>query len=154
MKRTTGIIAVSLLIILPALAFSGMVLVDDEMEIEGVTGQVGLTVDMSLSMSATGIAWGDSDGFTGYTSPGWLIYRNVVLPTIAMSNVVIDVGRATTTSYIAIATTGNLITGDLTIGSIVVGSSATSTTESLGELRITGMAVSFGTIRISGHAAP
>jgi len=143
-----------MLVVFPALALGGMVLMDDEMEFEGVTGQVGVTIDMTMNLNATEIAWGDSDGFGTYTTAGWLVYRGVSLPTIALNNVVMDAGRAGTTSYIAIATTGNLITGNLTIQSIVVGSSATSTTQSLGELRISGMAVSFGTIRISGHAAP
>lgn len=154
MKRTSGISAIILLVVFPALAFGGMVLMDDEMEVENVTGQVGMTLDMSMTLSATAIAWGDSDGFGTYTSAGWLIYSGVTLPTIAFSNTLIDLGNGGGTSYLAIGTTGNVITGNLTIGSIIVGSSANSTTQSLGELRITGMAVNFGTIRISGHAAP
>ena len=154
MKRTTGIGVIIMLVVFPALALGGMVLMDEEMEFEGVTGQVGMTVDMTMNLTATTIAWGDSDGFGTYTTAAWLIYNGVTLPTIALSNVVVDVGTGGGVSYVALATTGNIITGNLTIQSIIVGSSATSTTQSLGELRIAGMAVSFGTIRISGHAAP
>lgn len=154
MKRSTGISVAIMLVIFPALALGGMVLVDDEMEFEDVTGQVGMTVDMTMTLRAGTVAWGDSDGFGTYTTAAWLVYSGVTLPTMALNNVVVDIGRGGTTSYVALATTGNLITGDLTIQSIIVGSSATSTTQSLGELRILGMGVSFGTIRISGHAAP
>jgi len=80
--------------------------------------------------------------------------RNVALPTISINGLVVDTGSSATTSYIALATTGNLITGNLTIASIIVGNTATATTESLGELRVQGIGVSFGTIRIAGHAAP
>lgn len=151
MKRTTGIFVVFMLVVFPALALGGMVLVDDEMEFEDVTGQTGVTVNMTMTISAGDIAWGDSDGFSGATTQGWLIFRGVTLPTISLSNMVVDAGTSGSTSYIALATTGNLITGNLTISSIVVGSTATATTQSLGELRIANMAVSFGTIRISGH---
>jgi len=154
MKRATGIGIIILLVVFPALALGGMVLVDDEMEFEDVTGQVGVTLNMSMRLTATSIAWGDSDGFGSYTTAGWLIYSGVTLPTISLTNLVMDVGGNGTTSYIALATTGNLITGDLTIQSIAVGSTASASTPSLGELRITGMAVSFGTIQISGHPAP
>ncbi|MBI5844264.1 MAG: hypothetical protein HZB23_06310 [Deltaproteobacteria bacterium] len=154
MKRTTGIGVIIMLVVFPALALGGMVLMDEEMEFEGVTGQVGMTVNMSMNLTASTIAWGDSDGFGTYTTAAWLIYNGVTLPTIALSNVVVDVGTGGGVSYVALETTGNIITGNLTIQSIIVGSSATSTTQSLGELRIAGMAVSFGTIRISGHANP
>ncbi len=151
MKKKTGICVLVFLVIFPALALAGMVMVDDEMELGDVTGQVGMTVDMTLSMTLTSLAWGDADGFGTYTTAGWLIMSSVSMPQIQMNNVQIDLGKAGSTSYLSIATSGNLITGNLTIGSLVVGSSATSSTESLGEIRVTGMAVSFGTIRISGH---
>ena len=147
------IIAALLLLLAPVSAMAGMTTAS-ELDLEGVTGQVGMTIDMSMSVTATDVAWGDSDGFGTYTTAGWLRLRNVALPTISINGLVVDTGSSATTSYIALATTGNLITGDLTIASIIVGSTATATTESLGELRVQGIGVSFGTIRIAGHAAP
>lgn len=147
------VVAAMLLLLAPVSAMAGMTTAS-ELELEGVTGQVGMTIDMSMSVVATDVAWGDSDGFGTWTSAGWLRLRNVSLPTISVNGLVVDIGNGASTSYIALATTGNLITGNLTIESIVVGSTATATTESLGELRVGGIGVSFGTIRIAGHAAP
>ena len=147
------VIAALLLLLAPVSALAGMTSAS-EIEMEDVTGQVGMTIDMSMSVVATDVAWGDSDGFGTYTTAGWLHLRNVTLPTISVNGLVVDQGTGGTVSYIALATTGNLITGSLTIQSVVVGNTATATTESLGELRVGGIGVSFGTIRISGHAAP
>ena len=147
------VIAAMLLLLAPVSAMAGMTSAS-ELELEGVTGQVGMTIDMNMSVVATDVAWGDSDGFGTYTTSGWLRLRNVTLPTISVAGLVVDQGTGAGVSYIALATTGNLITGALTIESVVVGSTATATTESLGELRVGGIGVSFGTIRISGHAAP
>lgn len=145
------VLAALILLLAPVSAMAGMTTAS-ELDLEGVTGQVGLTVSMTMNVTATDVAWGDSDGFSGATTAGWLHLQNVTLPTIALSNVIIDVGsNAANTSYIAIETTGNIITGGLTIGSIVVGSVANATTPSLGELRVGGIGVSFGTITINGH---
>ncbi|MBI5844265.1 MAG: hypothetical protein HZB23_06315 [Deltaproteobacteria bacterium] len=147
------VIAAMLLLLAPVSAMAGMTTAS-ELELEDVTGQVGMTIDMSMNVVATDVAWGDSDGFGTYTTAGWLRLRNVTLPTISINGLVVDQGTGAGVSYIALATTGNLITGSLTIESVVVGSTATATTESLGELRVGGIGVSFGTIRISGHANP
>ncbi len=152
MKKLLVLVAL-LLILAPVSAMAGMTSASD-VDLEEVTGQVGMTVDMNMSVTATSVAWGDSDGFGTYTTAGWLVLSSVSLPSISLSGVVIDVGGTATTSYLSIATSGNLVTGNLTVGAIIIGSSATSSTESLGELRVTGVGVSFGTIRISGHPAP
>lgn len=152
MKRITVTVAILILALFPALAMGGMVLMDDEAEIGDVAGQVGITLNMSINtLRASSLAWGDSNGFSTYTTAAYLVYGTVIMPTIQFVNTQIDVGYDGTTSYLGIITTGNVITGDLSINTIAVGTTNTATTPSLGSLFIDEMAVSFGTIRISGH---
>lgn len=148
--KKIGILAVLALILMPVSAMAGMSVASDA-DLQDVTGQTGITISMAMNVNATGIAWGDDDGFGTWTTQGWVVMRNVSMPTISLSGVDIDAGGDGTTSYLAIITSGNIITGDLTIGDLVIGSSATSTTESAGEIRIEGIGIGFGTIRISGH---
>ncbi|MEW5735551.1 MAG: DUF6160 family protein [Thermodesulfobacteriota bacterium] len=144
------VLAAVLMMLLPVSAMAGMQAASDT-ELNEVSGQTGITIDMAMSVSAGTIAWGDDNGFAPYTTAGWVVLAGVDLPTIALSNVTIDVGGNTTTTYLAIGTTGNVVTGSLTIADVVIGSSATSTTPSAGEIRISGIGISFGTIMISGH---
>lgn len=144
------IVAALLLILAPVSAMAGMTTASEK-ELEGVSGQVGMTVDMSMTVVASSVAWGDSDGFSTWNTQGWLILSNFSLPTIAISNLIIDVGTTGATSYLSLLTSGNIVTGNLVVGSIIVGSAATSTTQSLGELRVNGIGVSFGRIMLSGH---
>lgn len=145
------VVAALLLLLAPVSAMAGMTTASEK-DLEGVAGQVGVTITMtSMNVTATRIAWGDSDGFTGATTAGWLVLSNVTMPTISIPSLKLDVGNDGTTTFLALETTGNLVTGDLTIGNIVVGSTATSVSPSLGQLNVNGIGVSFGTIRISGH---
>jgi hypothetical protein len=144
------ILAALVLLLAPISAMAGMSIASNE-DLQDVTGQTGVTISMTMNVTATGVGWGDDDGFLGYTTEGWVVLRNVSMPSISLSGVDIDVGGDGTTSYIAISTYGNIITGNLTIGDLVIGSSATSTAPSAGEIRVQGIGIGFGTIRISGH---
>lgn len=147
------VLAALILLLLPVSAMAGMTSASDT-DLEGVKGQTGITLSMSMSVTAGQVLWGDSDGFTAttaYTTQGWLILSSVTLPSIAVTDVSIDVGSSATTTYLGIATTGNIITGNLTVGAIVLGSTTTTTTPSLGELQVKSIGVSFGTIKISAH---
>jgi hypothetical protein len=144
------VLAALILMLLPVTAMAGMQAASDT-ELSEVSGQTGITIDMNMSVTAGTVAWGDDDGFSPYTTEGWVVLVGLDLPTIALSNVTIDCGGNTTTSYLAIGTSGNVITGSLTIADIVIGSTATSTGPSAGEVRISGIGISFGTIMISGH---
>jgi hypothetical protein len=144
------ILAALVLFLVPVSAMAGMSVASDT-DLQDITGQTGVTISMNMNVTATGIAWGDSDGFGTWTTQGWVVLQNVVLPTIALSGVTIDVGSQVGMSWLAIGTTGNIITGDLTIGALVIGSSATSAGPSAGEIRIEGIGIGFGTIRIGGH---
>lgn len=145
------ILAALLLVLAPISAMAGMSAASDE-DLQEVTGRVGITLSMTMNVTADVFAWGDDDGFGTYTTDGWVILSGLSLPSITVNNLTIDAGTTSnSTSYLAIGTTGNIISGDLTIGSLIIGSSATSTTESIGEVRVTGIGVSFNTILISGH---
>lgn len=144
------VLAALVLMLLPVSAMAGMQAASDT-ELSQVSGQTGITLDMNMSVTAGTVAWGDDNGFATYTTEGWVVLSGVTLPTISLSNVTIDVGGNTTTTYLAIGTSGNVITGNLTIADVVIGSSATSTTPSAGEIRISGIGIAFGTIMISGH---
>jgi hypothetical protein len=141
----------ALLVLIPVSAIAGMSAVSD-VDLEEVTGQTGITLTMNVSVSATSMAWGDSDGFGTYSTAGWVILSSVTMPAINLSNVTIDVGSDGTTSILQIDLgTTNLIQGNLTIGNVVIGTTSTATTQSLGEIRMVGLGVSTGAIRISGH---
>ncbi len=152
MKKLFALLAIMLV---PAVAMAGMSAVSD-VDLEEVTGQTGITITMSTQINATAIAWGDDDGLTSYTNEGWVILSAIALPAISLSGVTIDAGTdGSGDSVLAIDMgTGNLIAGDLTIGAVIIGSAATSTSESIGEIRATGLTVKTGLIKISGHAAP
>jgi len=148
MKKLALLIA---LIMIPASAMAGMQAVSD-VDLEGVSGQTGITITMAVTVLATSMAWGDSDGFGTYSTMGWVILRNVTLPAVNLSGVTIDAGSDATLAILQIDVgTGNLIQGDLTIGNVVIGTTATATTQSLGEIRATSLGVKTGAIRISGH---
>jgi hypothetical protein len=140
------------LMLIPASAMASMSAVSD-VDLEEVTGQTGITIRMSVTVTATSIAWGDSDGFTGYTTEGWVILSSVSMPTTNLDNVTIDCGsNAANQTYLQIDLgTDNLIEGDMTIGNVIIGTTASASTESIGEIRITGLGVKTGQIRIAGH---
>lgn len=144
------VLAALILMLLPVSAMAGMQAASDT-ELNEVSGQTGITINMNMSVTAGTVAWGDDNGFAPYTTAGWVVLAGVRLPTIALANVTIDCGGNTTSTYLAIGTSGNIITGSMTIASVVIGSSANSTTPSAGEIRISGIGISFGTILISGH---
>jgi len=139
------------LMLIPASAMAGMTAVSD-VDLEGVTGQTGITISMTVTVTASSLAWGDSDGFGTYTTEGWVILSSVTMPNTSLTNVTIDVGSDGTTSILQIDVgSGNLIQGDMTIGSVIIGTTATASTESIGEIRMTGLGIKTGAIRIRGH---
>jgi hypothetical protein len=73
MKKVVLIIA-ALLVMLPVMSFAKSTI--SENELAELTAQEGVTISMAgLTISNIQLAvqsWGDSDGFTGYTSSGWI----------------------------------------------------------------------------------
>ncbi|MBU2489073.1 MAG: hypothetical protein KKA60_06755 [Proteobacteria bacterium] len=149
MKRTLFWVAV--IALLPLAAWAGMTAITDT-ELQDVKGQTGITIDMSVTMSAGDMAWEDKDGFTGAGATGAVILSGVTMPSVSLSGVIIDAGSTATTSYLQIDTgAGNLITGDFIINDLIIGDAIGATVESLGKFQISDTAISFGKIKISGH---
>jgi len=139
------------LMLLPASAIAGMTAASN-LDLEEIAGQTGMTLTMSVTVQADSMAWGDSDGFGTYTTAGWLILSTVTMPTVNMSNVTVDCGSDGTTAILQINLgTSNLIQGNLTIGNMIIGTTASASTQSVGEVRMTNLGVKTGAIQIKGH---
>jgi hypothetical protein len=149
MKKVLFWVAIAALV--PFVAWAGMSAITDT-ELQDVKGQTGITIDMSVSISAGDMAWEDDDGFGGAGSTGAVIQSGMTMPTISFSNVIVDAGTNTTSSYLQIDTgTTNLITGTMIISDLIIGDSITATSNSLGKFQVNAVAISFGKIKISGH---
>lgn len=112
MKKTasiiTSVLAAMLLIAPMALAMDPI----DDIELEDVTGQAGLSIFQegkpSLTISFSSVSWGDTDGIVGHTTPGYLILDGLdstynVMPAqfvIAMKDAVLKLDAFTATSNI------------------------------------------------------
>jgi len=145
------VLAALVLLLLPGAAIAGMTAVSN-LDLEEVTGQTGITLTVNVTVRATSMAWGDSDGFGTYSTAGWVILSSVTMPSVNLSNVTIDAGSDGTTSILQIDLgTTNLVQGNLTIGNVIIGTTSTATTQSLGEIRYVGLGVATGAIRLSGH---
>jgi len=144
-------ILAALMLVLPVSAMAGMTAVSD-VDLEGVTGQTGITITMNVTVSADSMAWGDSDGFGTYSTAGWLVLSAVTTPSVNLTNVTIDCGSDATTSILQIDLgTSNLIQGNLTIGNVIIGTTSNASTASIGEIRMTGLGIKTGAIQIKGH---
>ncbi|MEW5733783.1 MAG: DUF6160 family protein [Thermodesulfobacteriota bacterium] len=148
------------LVMVPAVVMAGMSAVSQK-ELGEVQGQTGVTLQITaLNVVANTVAWGDDNGFAPYTTAGWAILGGVDLPNVHIGGL-FDVGGNTTTTYFLWTkpTTIPLLEGNLTVADIILGSSATSTTPSLGELRVNSLVLDVGTpiggglaqIRIAAH---
>ena len=149
--RRLCVLAALIVMFLPALALAGMTAVSD-LDMGEVTGQTGITITMNVTVSADSMAWGDSDGFGTYTTAGWLVLSSVTTPSVNLTNVTIDCGSDGTNAILQINLgTSNLIQGNLTIGNVIIGTTSSATTESIGEVRMTGLGIKTGAIQIKGH---
>jgi len=145
------VIAALVLLLLPGAAMAGMTAVSD-FDLEEVTGQTGITITMNVTVVATSMAWGDSDGFGTYSTAGWVILSTVTMPAVNLQGVTIDCGSDGTTSILQIDVgTGNLIQGNLTVGAVIIGTTASASTQSTGEIRMVGLGVRTGAIQLKGH---
>jgi len=150
MRSIFALVAV-IAMLLPVSAMAGMTATSD-LDMEEVTGQTGITITMAVTVDASSIAWGDSDGFGSYTTAGWLVLSSVSTPTVNLSNVTIDCGSDGGNAILNINLgTTNLIQGNLTVGNVIIGTTASASTASIGEIRMTGLGIKTGAIQIKGH---
>jgi hypothetical protein len=149
MRKSLFVLAALMLV--PIAALAGMTAISDS-ELQDVEGQTGITISMTMSVTAGSISWEDDDGFGTCTSTGAVILSGMTMPTVSVSSVDIDAGTCSGTSWLAIATgTSNLISGDMTITDLIIGNADTATQYSLGKFVQRGIGISFGTIKIAGH---
>jgi hypothetical protein len=147
--RKKLLIVAAALVLVPLMAWAGMTAISD-VELEEVDGQTGISISMSMTMSANQFAWEDNDGFGATLSTGAVILSNVTLPAISLDGVDINAGTSGGSSYLSIDTGAtDLISGDMTIGAVVIGSSWNATTPSLGKFVISGIGIKYGEILIS-----
>jgi hypothetical protein len=150
MKKRT-LFWVALIALVPLAAWAGMTAISDT-ELQNVKGQTGITISMDTAMAATGIGWEDSDGYDSTSTTGAVILSGVTVPSLSMNNVLIDAGTSSAgTSFLQIATGQHTVTGTFTISSVIIGTSLTATGPSLGKFQVTGVDMSFGTVKIAGH---
>ncbi len=162
MKRlfTFGIVA--LFALMPLISSARTVVADEELA--DVTAEAGVSIvfkDLNVNNTTlTSVAWGDTDGFTGYTSPGWLGITGVSGANIVMTGNLstingtmdIDVGSSGTASILRIGLP-ELNLGWMSVNATLVGSS---------DAALTGTPLCFmempnlitevrGTLQISAH---
>ena len=72
MKKILSAIVLFALVVLP-MSVMAMTTISDN-ELSTVTGQAGVSinVDVTANLTIGTVAWGDSDGFTGYTNAGFV----------------------------------------------------------------------------------
>lgn len=83
MKRFLTFVLIVSFIMLPALSASARTIIGNN-ELDTITAQEGVSIDFSkvsvgnvTSLSA--ISWGDTSGFTGYTTPGYFGFKNLTI---------------------------------------------------------------------------
>ena len=145
------------------LVSSARTVVADE-ELAGVTAEAGVTIvftDLNVNNTTlASVAWGDTDGFTGYTSPGWLGITGVnganVVITGNLSTINgamdIDVGSSGTASILRIGLP-ELNLGWMSVNATLVeSSSATLTGTPLCFMEMPNFITEVrGTVQISAH---
>jgi len=160
MKKGILVLALATLLILPLAAMAGMLTEKAPLSdgaLEGVTGQTGVTVDVSIKVTKGFVAWGDDNGTTNYTDAGYLSLAGMTIndgigtapgPT-TINGLTIDVGTDTAgTSALIIGLP--TISGQIAFNSLKLGSAANSGT-SLGSLTIGDITMASSTVVIKPH---
>jgi hypothetical protein len=155
--KKLAILAVALLLV-PASAMAGMTafMNMDELspkEMATVTGQTGITVELdTVGVSSGTISWVDDDGgpaTLGYSDPGAVVI-SLGTCTTSLSGLAVDAG--TTGGVSAIVITTGAQTLDANITAIRCATAADDTTQaSLGQIKITDLVTTTGTVAIRGH---
>jgi hypothetical protein len=158
MKKLILIVA-ALLVMLPLASFAKTVI--SESELAELTAQQGVTITFSgLSISNVQLAvssWGDSDGFTGYTSSGWVgTAISMTGDVVALSGgMTIDVGSSGAVTAVRIGLPNVTIgSGTFQVDQIVRLSNAKQLTgtQTLGTAYMSGLTATVtGALTITAH---
>jgi hypothetical protein len=158
MKKGILALALATLMVLPLAAMAGMLAGKaplPDSTLEGVTGQTGVTLDLSLRVTAGYVAYGDHDGVAAtYTDGGFLSMAGMTIDNGAggattINGLTIDAGTSTdgdTALIIGLPT----ITGRIAFNSLKLGTAANSGT-SLGSLTIGDITMAASTVVIKPH---
>lgn len=101
MKRFLTLAVIALFVMLPLVSFARTAISDNDLD--DITAESGVSIEftnLSVGNSTTlsSISWGDTSGFTGYTTPGYFGFKNVDitgnLVKIASGSMNIDVGTS------------------------------------------------------------
>jgi hypothetical protein len=158
MKKLIFIVA-ALLVMMPLASFAKTVI--SETELAELTAQQGVTISFAgLSISNVSLSvqsWGDSDGFTGYLSSGWVgagvsMTGNVVGLSGTMT---IDVGSSGTLTAVQIGLPSvNIGSTSFAIDQIIklASSKTLSGTQTLGTSYMSGLTATVtGALTITAH---
>ena len=119
-------------------------------EMGDITGQTGITIDMTSQITGGYIAWGDNDGCTTYTTAGFLVLSTITAGPRTVDGMTIDACYDGTTAYLVLGMPATV--GNCHIAAIRLGPSAGfGVGESLGSLTVGSLAVSAMTVRINAH---
>lgn len=153
MKKGLLAVVLAALLVVPVAALAGMWSITDS-EMEDVTGQTGVTIDMSLQVTNGYIAYGDSDGVaTTYTAAGYFTLAGMTVGgatggAMNLTGLTVDVGSTGTTSALIIGLP--TISGQIAFGSMKLGSTANGGT-SLGSLTLGDLTTAASTIIVKAH---
>jgi hypothetical protein len=147
MKKLILIVA-ALLIMMPLASFAKTVI--SETELAELTAQQGVTISFSgLSISNVSLSvqsWGDSDGFTGYLSSGW------VGAGITMSGTAVGLSGAMT---IDVGSSGSLTAVQIGLPTVNIGSTSFAVDQiiKLASAKTLASGMTLGTSYMSGLTA-
>jgi hypothetical protein len=153
MRKGMITLAMAAALFVPAVVLGGMWIVPDA-KMDNVSAGAGITIDLGARITGY-IAYGDTDGAAGYTSPGFLTLAGGVLSDSAgsgpliINGITIDSGRTGDTAALIIGL-GNTTNGKLTFSSLKLGSAIDAGT-SIGSLTIGNLTSTQSYLIIKAH---
>jgi hypothetical protein len=167
MKKLLTAIALIACLILPLSAMAMTTIADNELST--VTGQAGVSinVDVTANLTIGAVAWGDADGFTGYTNMGFVGMDNLNMTIhiggrldgvysgganyLGNKPITIDVGTNSTGSTLVMIgiptfhiTISSLDTNIFVSGGALATGPTSATAQGLGEVYLAGVDVKLG----------
>jgi len=157
MKKGILVLALVTLMALPLAAMAGMLAEKaplSDSTLEAVTGQTGVTIDLSLRVTAGYVAYGDADGKTAYTDAGYLSLAGMAIDNGAggactINGLTIDVGTNTDGDTALIIGLPS-ISGRVAFTNLKLGTGANAGT-SIGSLTLGDITMAASTVVIKPH---